>query len=152
MSTFGSADEVLDFAIKSEQEAVDFYTDLAGKMENPAMKKVFEEFAKEEMDHKAKLTSVKSGKRLMKSGARKVTDLKIADYTVEAEPTKDMDYREALILAMQNEKAAFKLYSDLAATAQDDDLKDLFLALAQEEARHKLRFELEYDDDVLKCN
>jgi rubrerythrin len=152
MSTFGSADEVLDFAIKNEQDAVDFYTDLAGKMENPAMKKVFEGFAKEEMGHKAKLTSVKSGKRLMKSGERKVTDLKIADYTVEGEPTKDMDYREALILAMQKEKAAFKLYSDLAATAPDAELENLFLALAQEEAKHKLRFELEYDDNVLKWN
>jgi hypothetical protein len=29
-------------------------------------------------------------------------------------------------------------------------LRDTFLGLAQEEARHKLRFEVEYDDDVLK--
>ena len=29
-------------------------------------------------------------------------------------------------------------------------MRDLFLALAQEEAKHKLRFEVEYDDRFLK--
>jgi len=34
--------------------------------------------------------------------------------------------------------------------AEAEELTDMFLALAQEEARHKLRFEIEYDDVVLK--
>ena len=34
----------------------------------------------------------------------------------------------------------------------DGNLRETFLALAQEEAKHKLRFELEYDDYVLKEN
>jgi rubrerythrin len=29
--------------------------------------------------------------------------------------------------------------------AQDEEIKDMFLLLAQEEAEHKLRFEMEYD-------
>ena len=58
----------------------------------------------------------------------------------------NLNYRDALVLAMKKEKAAFKLYSILAECMNDQVLKTTFLALAQEEAKHKLRFELEYDD------
>ena len=40
---------------------------------------------------------------------------------------------------------------DLAAGASDE-LAELFRSLAAEEAKHKLRFEIEYDDVVLKEN
>jgi rubrerythrin len=39
---------------------------------------------------------------------------------------------------------------DLAAVAEAEEFTEMFLALAQEEAKHKLRFEIEYDDAVLK--
>ena len=52
MEEFGSIEEILDFAIEGETEASRFYTDLAGQMENPVMRKVFESFAKEELGHK----------------------------------------------------------------------------------------------------
>lgn len=76
--------------------------------------------------------------------------LGLADYLVDAEPAEDMSYAEALVLAMKKEKAAFRLYTDLASAARGDALRDLFLSLAAEEARHKLRFEVEYDDHVMK--
>jgi rubrerythrin len=53
---------------------------------------------------------------------------------------------------MKQEKAAFRLYTDLAASTDDDAVRDLFLGLAQEEAKHKLRFEVEYDEDFLRHN
>ena len=73
-------------------------------------------------------------------------EVSYSDYQVAVEPNPQMTYQDALTVAMKKEKAAFKLYSDLAATAPDEKTKTLFLALAQEEARHKLRFEIEYDD------
>jgi len=142
-------DAILDFAIEKEQEAVDFYTDLASRMGSRAMKDVFAQFAQEERGHKAKLQAVKAGKRVL-IAARPVADLKLADYLVAEEPGPDMDYREALLLAMKREKAAFRLYSDLAAEAPDAEVRETFLALAQEEAKHKLRFEIEYDEQILK--
>ena len=39
--------------------------------------------------------------------------------------------------------------TDLAALADDAELKAIFEALAQEEAKHKLRFEVEYDERIL---
>jgi rubrerythrin len=148
---FDSVDAVLDFAIENEQGAADFYTELAAKMEKPHMREVFEGFAAEEKGHKAKLEAVKAGKRTQLSKT-KVLDLKMAEYLVEEKPSATMDFQSALILAMKQEKAAFRLYSDLAASADDAEMRDLFLGLAQEEAKHKLRFEIEYDDGFLKEN
>ena len=151
MIQWNSANEILDFAIKNEEEAAKFYTDLATKMESASMRKVFEDFAREEQQHKAKLLGVKqSGK--MEPVTRYILDLKIGDYLVDAEPGPDMDYQQALILAMKQEKAAFKLYTDLAAGTADPDLRGLLLTLAQEEAKHKLRFEIEYDEHILTEN
>lgn len=56
-----------------------------------------------------------------------------------------MSYADILILAMKKEDVSVKLYTDLAKITQDEELKDMFLWLAQEETEHKLKFELEYD-------
>ena len=64
MQEFNSVEDILDFAINNEQEAHDFYMDLANKMASPAMKSVFEQFAQEEAGHKAKLLGVKAGGQL----------------------------------------------------------------------------------------
>jgi len=151
MSNWKSVDEILDFAIRGEEEAATFYTELSDRVEKDWMKKAFLTFAKEELGHKAKLESIKAGKKLFPS-QKAVLDLKIGDYLVEAEVAPQMDYQDALIVAMKKEKAAFKLYSDLAQSTDDRDLRNTLLALAHEEANHKLRFEVEYDEFVLREN
>jgi rubrerythrin len=151
MKDFNSIDEILDFAIKNEQIAVDFYVNLSEKFSDKSMKQTFVGFAKEEMGHKARLTSIKE-KGLYEMKKEDVMDLKITDYVVRAEPTKDMSYADALRLAMKREKAAFRLYTVLSEKSPNDDMKHLFQGLAQEEAKHKLRFEVEYDDTILKEN
>ena len=148
MERFESVEEVLDFAIKRETESQDFYMKLSERMDNPTMQEVFEKFASEELGHMMKLEAVKHGQILL--GQKDIESLDIANYVVDVEPQPVMDYAEALILAMRKEKAAYRLYLDLAAVAEDEELTDMFLSLAQEEARHKLRFEIEYDDTVLK--
>lgn len=150
MDSFDSLIVVLDFAIDKEIEANQFYVGLAKKMKSPAMRRVFEAFANEELGHKAKLEAIKRGQKVR--SAANVTELRVADYVVDVEPGPDMSYQDALILAMKNEKAAFRLYMDLAEEVQDEDQKAMFLALAQEEAKHKLRFEIEYDQAVLTEN
>jgi len=144
-------EKILDFAIQKEQDAADFYTDLAARMDRPNMKSVFEGFAREEMGHKEKLQGVKTGKRLI-SAEKKIQDLKIGDNLVDVELSSNIGYQDALILAMKAEKAAFKLYHDLSQATDDAGLQELFMALAQEEAKHKLRFEVEYDEQILAEN
>ena len=151
MKVFNSIDEILDFAIMAEQESVDFYLDLAAKSKYEQIKKVFQEFAGEEIKHKSRLLGIKEEKTLVLPG-KTVRDMKIADYLVDVAPTPDMTYADALILAMKKEKAAFRLYTLLSEETTDPVKKGLFLTLAMEESRHKLRFELEYDEYILKEN
>lgn len=151
MAALSSVDEILDFAIGQEEEAARFYTDLAQRTEKLGMRQIFEGFAKEEMGHKAKLLGIKEG-RLLVPAAQKVMDLQIAEYLVDVEGSPNLDYQGALTLAMKREKAAFKMYSDLAAATEDESVRATLLGLAQEEAKHKLRFEIEYDDHVLTEN
>jgi rubrerythrin len=151
MMQWTSVDEILSFAIEREEEAANFYKDQAAVAIRPEMRQTFSDFAKEEMGHRAKLLAVKEGRHLMPS-LEKVQNLRLADYYAPVPVSPDMRYEEILLLAMQREKAAFKLYLDLAHVAPDSSLKHTFESLAQEEAKHKLRFELEYDREHFKEN
>ena len=151
MKDFNNVDEILDFAMNSEQEAVDFYNELAASAKTEDMRNVFNQFAQEEIGHKAKIRKIKEEGTYSLS-KEKVKDLKISDYTVTVEPTPNMSYQDALVLAMKKEKAAFRLYLDLSEKSENQTMKELFQSLAQEESKHKLRFELEYDEHVLKDN
>jgi rubrerythrin len=151
MKEFTNINEILDFAIGEEQAAVDFYLQLAAQSKNQQTKKIFQEYAEEEMRHKANLLSVKESGSF-RLADEKVRDLKITEYLVDVRPSANMSYQDALILAMKKEKAAFRMYSMLAEKAGDLFVKAIFLNLAQEESKHKLRFEIEYDDYILKEN
>lgn len=151
MKEFTNINDILDFAIGEEETAVDFYMMLASHSKNADIRKVFISYAEEEMGHKAKLIEVKE-QGVSVFGAKPVLDLKLADYMVDVKASPDMSYQEALILAMKKEKAAFKLYTALADRMEDPAMKEIFYLLAQEESKHKLRFEIEYDDHILKEN
>ncbi|MDD5718983.1 MAG: ferritin family protein [Candidatus Krumholzibacteria bacterium] len=152
MSDFNTIEAALNYAIAMEQAAVDLYTEFAERAQTEAMKEAFLAIAQEERGHKAKLAAAKSGARPLAGASETVQDLKIADYTSDVDLAKNPSYADILVFAMQQEKHAFRLYTDLAARTDDQALKQLFLALAQDEAKHKLRFEVEYDQQVLSEN
>ncbi len=144
MTSIEAIVDVLDYGIEQEERAFRFYSGLARVVPNPVMKQVFEEFAAEELVHGRKLSDIQAG-RLPFPTFETAPNIQIRDYEVEPEPTVDMSYEDALLLAMEKEKAAFRLYSDLASSMPDSPARAVFLMLAQEEARHKLRFEIEYE-------
>ncbi|MBN2269304.1 MAG: ferritin family protein [Sedimentisphaerales bacterium] len=143
MGSFGSVNEVLDYAIARELEAHQLYTKLARSVQKPEMRKVLEEFAAEELEHKAKLEAVKAGKAALED--EEIGSLGITDKLRDVKLHENMTYPEILTFAMKKEKISYTLYSNLASAAQTRQLRKMFLQLAQEEAGHKLRFEIEYD-------
>lgn len=151
MKDFTTVNDILDFAMNEEQQAVEFYTRLAAQAATDDMRLIFETFANEEIAHKARLTKIKEEGTYVVPPER-ITDLKIADYTVSVAVSPEMSYFDALVVAMKKEKAAFKLYLALADRAPDEAMRNLFMSLAQEESKHKLRFEIEYDEFVLREN
>ncbi len=148
---FNSMDEVLDFAIEKEREAAEFYIYWADRVSDRTLKQVLLRFAEEEKKHERKIKKVKKGEVVLKPEG-KILDLKISDYLSETKPGEEMDYQEALRIAMQREKESFRLYMNLAESVPDENLRNLFLGLAQEEATHKLRLETLYDEIVYSEN
>jgi rubrerythrin len=148
MEKFDTVEDVLDFAISKEMAAKEFYEKFAEWAENPAMRKVFEEFAAEEQRHREILENVKSGNMVLPK--EKIQDMKLADMAEAVTPHPDMNYQDALVFAMHREKQAFTLYHMLANLCEDEKMRETFEMLAQEEAKHKLQFEIEYDEVVLK--
>jgi rubrerythrin len=140
---FDSVDEVLDFAIARENEAHLFYVRLADMVKKPELVKAIRVFADEEVEHRVRLEAVKAGEAAIKK--EEVGNLKIADYVADVEPHPNMDYAEMLVVAMKKENLSYQLYTNLAAISLTNELRDIFLKLAQEEAEHRLRFEYEYD-------
>lgn len=148
MREFSSTEEILDFAIGEEQSASDFYTRLAQQVSSPSVRKMFMEFSEEELQHKSKLENIRMGS-VEYLPQDKVVNLGLEEVLVDVAPTDNMDYQDALILAMKKEKAAYMMYMRLAAVASDPQLQDLLKGLASQEANHRLRFEIEYDEHVL---
>ena len=151
MSKARSYEEVLQYAIEREQEAQRDYEAAAATMKNAAMRDALLEMAAQERGHEHKLRGLDVGKFLQQAKTP-VPSLDIAEYVVAGEFHPGMSYPELLSLAMQREKASYRLYTDLARITPDPDARALLKALAQEEARHKLAFEVEFDEHVLREN
>ena len=144
-------DEVIAFAIEKEQEAVDAYTTASSTVKRSHIKAMLLELAAQEERHKHKLQAIEL-ERLESSHIADIPDLKIADYSDSVEITSDMDYQDVLSVAMKREEGAHNLYTILASNTTEPELKRLFELLAQEEAKHKLALEKEYDEHVLSEN
>ncbi|MFH1810139.1 MAG: ferritin family protein [Pseudomonadota bacterium] len=148
MTELKSVDNILEFAIRQEEKAEAMYLRLAGKAGHAHMKQSLEEFAAEERRHKQILQQIHQNGGLRPS-AEQIATLGLAEMLREVDEDTEMDYQQLLIFAMQREKDAFRMYSSLAEIAQDEKLRLTLQSLAQEEAKHKLRFEIEYDQTIL---
>ena len=146
-------DAILDFAITQEQESIDLYTNLAARSGDKYGRAFLEELIAEETGHKATLERVKSGGANLSVGTEPVrletSRHHMADRIHVPANKDDLSYEDALGIALKKETASFLLYQDLAATAEDKDLKETFLSLARKEAAHKTRFEIIFADYFL---
>jgi len=156
MAKFVPIDDILEFAVAREAESHQLYKVLADRAQNPAMRELILEFAAEELEHKAKLELelMKLGKVVREpeepEEARDLADFDLARYIVDTGLPLHMDYEDLLLLGMKKEKAAFRLYIDLAAIVKDREARETLLSLAEEEARHKVQLEIDYDNLVRK--
>ena len=143
MYDFGSIEDVLDFAINREIDAYDFYNKLTVLAKKPDVGKELKIFAEDELEHRKKLESVKSGEINLDND--EVGSLGIAEKVKNVEATPEMTYVDLLVIGMKKEKDSFQLYRQLASKVRKAQLKDMFQQMAREEAQHKLTLEIEYD-------
>lgn len=140
---FKSLKEILLFAISKEESAVQFYNSLALRVKNTDTAAVFEAIARQERHHVEAITLelFKLGYTLAESPG-KMDGADDAVVGVE-EGDGELTYRDALRLGLQKERAAFRLYAELLALAEDEETRKMFAELAEEEMRHVLQFERE---------
>ncbi len=144
--------EIMDFAIRTEQEAVYFYQNLQKMSSFQNQKDIMKEFELMEKGHIEILKNINIASGTDDSKIPHVENLAISEYLVEIPPKPDMDYQDVLIIAMKREENSLKLYEKLASESDEGEIKTFFLRLASEEAKHKLYFEKIYDDDILTEN
>ncbi len=146
--TLDTVDSILDFAIRNEEDVIRLYEHLAERAELDQVRTVFLDFAGEGRRHRQEIIDVRDGISELPEECD-VADLEIEQHIRRIDPENGVvDYREALVVAMRVEEAAFKLYYSLAKASEEPQLKETLLRLARQKASHKLRFEIEYDEHV----
>ena len=143
--------EILDFAIQKEDEAAEGYRALSEATKRSNVRDMLMQMSKQEKGHASKLRGINRAK-VESAAITNVPDLRIADYSDNVDMTPDMSYQDVLTVAIKREEKAHNLYMTLASNTDDQDLKKLFQVLAQEEAKHKLDLEIEYDEHILTEN
>jgi len=141
-------EEIINFAVDKEREAIAFYEDLAKKVENPIMRDTVLTMADEERKHEKMLKGL-TPKKLQFVRESSQPDLKISNYLVQTTISPDMSYQELLVIAMKREESSYALYSDLEQRASDNATRKVFTLLKGEELKHKTRLEKEYEERVM---
>ncbi len=145
MVKIDSVGEAIELAITREVQAAEFYADLAGRMTNPLMQAMFERMAEEELEHKARLELEMMKEGLVVKSLDQLFDVEPAKYSVEIHDQANLEYKDLVELAIRKERLAFRYYAQLAGLVPDREIREILLGLAEEEARHVVQFEMEYD-------
>lgn len=142
---FKDFQDIIDFAIEKEKEAKAFYEEVSEMESLSGYRELFKDFAKEEAKHATLLESL-GKKGIEKYQFKWIPDLKRSNFLVDIEYEKGMGYKDMLHLAIKREEKALALYNDLQDKSDDQEMKNLFKVLCQEEAKHKLKLETMFDD------
>jgi len=140
-------EDVIDLAIKREEEAYAFYTDIHNKIEDKEAKETLKFLAEEEKRHKEFLVNYKNG-QYGASGLRmsSVVNYKIAEYLEKPDITKDMASKDVYLVAAHRETNSYNFYTALAGEHADGEIKTMLLRMANEELKHKEKVEYLYSN------
>lgn len=141
--------QIISFAILREGEAVEMYSKMASDAQQPGAAVFLAEMANEEKEHERLLKEFIETRDTSQLKFQAVPDLKISEYLKDVESSADMSYQDILVMAMKKEEGARDLYAMLSDTNLDPEVQKLFTFLSQQEAKHKLKLEKEYDDAIL---
>lgn len=154
--TLEHLNQIVASAIQSEREAATFYRSLAELAAFSAQKELLLTYAQMEDEHAQALGILQNSgyETLRLKQEESVQNLKINDYLTAPTwtPSRNLSYQDILHIAIKQEEASQRLYTELAREVSSPDAHHLFLHLAQEEAAHKLYFERLYDEEVLTDN
>lgn len=143
---------VIDFAIRAEKEGVSFYTKAAGIFKDADLRALFMKLAKEEAKHLTEFIQLKE-KALKKGVEECFKSVEVDDYldavvreglfpkgesmVKKLEAVKTVE--EACKIALQAERNAILLYTELVKLSKDKAQKKILQSLLDEEKSHLAR-------------
>lgn len=147
--------EALEDAIKREDVAYDYFTKLQAMVKDPGTKKLLEELAEEELQHKAEMqklldTGDVSGVDLSCSCAYR--DLGLQDTLANKAIDENVTVQDVLAIAIKAEDSARLFYEGLAEQFKGQEVEKLFVKLACDEMCHRNEFQKMYDEIVYSEN
>jgi rubrerythrin len=141
--------DIFDFAIGLEKDGMNFYSKASEKFPSPDLKKLFVQLAKAETTHMQTFIDLKA--KAAKKGALQLFSIPDVNEYLEAliqdglfPKGEDATQRlakidtvlAACVMAMQAEKNAILLYSELGQLSKDAEQRKAFENLAKEEKSH----------------
>ena len=131
-------DKLLIDAMNAEAKAREFYTDAAQKAASGAGKNLFKELADFEQGHYDRLKKIIEARtKGMKIEAPTTQEIPVkSEVEGEFEPNKD-EITKVLTLGIEAEKKAQAKYLEIAKMFDDDQSKNIFNNMAEEERKHQ---------------
>jgi len=130
----------IEIAIKMETDAINFYSEAAGKTQNPVGKKMFLTITEDEKRHLDTLSQIFEGLHIEMKDVSPMKNVKTVFELMKDEMMKRVkattDELEAFKIAMQMEKEGVEFYKKAAIEAQTEKEKSLFERLVKEEQEH----------------
>lgn len=143
--------EILEVATHFEASARDFYTALIPKV-SKRIRYLVEELAEEEQNHYRMFGALAQradiAEQVSQEIQRTASDSQFSDCIHLPDLGDNPDDQAVLQYAMGREHAAMSHYGELATTAPEGPIRDLFRFLASEETKHKLELEKLYYETV----
>jgi|SaaInl7_135m_RNA_FD_contig_31_2899187_length_779_multi_9_in_0_out_0_1 rubrerythrin len=140
--------DIIKMAMQHEDKEAEFYESLAKRSRSKDQKNALLAHAEEEREHKRHLENIlKNGTIPNMPNITPDADMKLAELlVVSVQEEGNIDFEEALLMATKREKAAEQFYRSLAKNADDAEASKVFLFLADQESKHAIKLEQEYDD------
>jgi rubrerythrin len=140
-------DNLLVEAMNSELEAKNFYKEASKKAQSQAGKKLFEELAEFEQNHYKKVKEIIESLNNNLTYNKPISNQEIptinSEIEGEYEPNKD-EIVTIISLAIDAEKKSQERYSKIAEMLDDDEGKEIFYGLEQDERNHQRILEDEF--------
>lgn len=131
---------IIEEAVNREDDSYTFYKNAAEKCKDPQTKSLFERLSNEELKHKDYL------QKFLDTQANTINiddteDYKLSQDIDRPRLTTEMDFKEAIKLAIKREEEAMEMYADIANSCLDKGEKDIFSGLSKMEKMHKTELE-----------
>jgi rubrerythrin len=131
--------DIFEYAMQMEKDGEDFYREVAQQSPNRGIKAILTMLADEEVRHYNVIEKMKSAEPVQLAESSVLTDaknvfaqLKESGEKFTSETNQIRLYKKALDI----EKKSQDFYMEKAGEVSDENTKELFLRLAQEEQKH----------------